>query len=248
MDENTKELIKKFIYIKSKEYIESKGVGASAAGRTFEELLGKKADNISMPDYHDIEIKTKLDFCKGNITLFNCTPLGENENEIKRLKEKYGYKDKYIPSEKNLQISVYNARLKAVNSGVLFTLKIDHTDGKVYLVVLNRSLEVIEKSVYWTFDMLKTRLYNKLKKLALIRVKRRVINGKMHYYYYRLELYTLKEFETFIELLEKNIIFVTFHIGIFRSGKRKGTTHDRGTAYEILEKDINQLYNKKYYS
>lgn len=238
------ELKQKFKEISKMGYIESRGTGPSAAGKTFEDLIGKASDNLPLPDFKNVEIKTKLDMSKSYITLFNMTPRGNNKYEIKRITETYGYSDYLVPKKKIFQVSIQGDRLKIIKQNFLFKLKIDYKEEKIFLIILDRFLNIVEQDVYWTFDSLKVRLYDKIKYLTIVKTKSKFIDGKMHYQYYQLEAYKLKDFSTFLGLIEKGVIFVTFHVGVYRNGKRKGETHDRGTAFEIKNENLCMLFER----
>ena len=98
--------------------------------------------------------------------------------------------------------------------------------------------------MYWTFDLLKEKLYRKLKNMAFVSAMRKIENDKEYFKYYKLEIYKLKSFDTFINLLKAGIIRVTFKIGVFRSGDKKGKIHDHGTGFDIEEKNLYKLYDQ----
>ena len=60
-------------------------------GDFFEELLDIKSGSFEIPDFKNIEIKTRKAFSKSYLKLFNATPDGNNLFEIKRIQKKYGY-------------------------------------------------------------------------------------------------------------------------------------------------------------
>ena len=43
--------------------------------------------------------------------------------------------------------------------------------------------------------------------------------------------------------MEQGIIRITFKIGVYREGEKKGEIHDRGTSFEIQEKDLQKLFH-----
>lgn len=59
-----------------------------------------------------------------------------------------------------------------------------------------------------------------------------------------MKVYSLKSFEEFIRLLEQGIIRVNFKLNIKTTGDKIGQIHDHGTSFDILEQDINKLYNE----
>ena len=56
--------------------------------------------------------------------------------------------------------------------------------------------------------------------------------------------YKLRDFQTFIKLIEEGIIEVQFKIGIHREEQNLGKTYDRGTDFSIKYDDISNLYKR----
>lgn len=56
-------------------------------------------------------------------------------------------------------------------------------------------------------------------------------------------IYLLKDFDTFLHLLEQGIIRITFKINVTLSGPRKGKICDHRTGFDIQEKELLKLYN-----
>lgn len=237
-------LKKKFAEIKNMNWVESVRKGSTGSGRTFEKLLGIEENNLEIPDYNDIEIKVKRSHSNSFTTLFNCTPEGPHYCEIERIKEKYGYPDKVLKEAKILHNSVYCNQKVKINDSYYFQLHVSEIEEKLYLKVIDRFGNVIEDTMYWTFDLLKEKLYRKLKNMAFVSAMRKIENGKEYFKYYKLEIYKLKSFDTFINLLKAGIIRVTFKIGVFRSGDKKGKIHDHGTGFDIEEKNLYKLYDQ----
>lgn len=237
-------LKKKFTEIKKKGYVETSRPGPTGVGKTFEDLLGKKEDRSFEPDFHGIEIKTKQVYSIHNTTLFNLTPLGEEEFEIKRIVREYGYPDKILPRNKVFLATIYGNCPSVVSSRYFMRLKVDYLTKKIRLVVINFDMQLLDDSVYWNFEEIEERLYKKLKYLAIINASKKRENGKDYYHYKSIDFYKLKDFATFLKLIEIGIICVEFHIGVFREGKRKGEIHDRGTSFRIKESNITYLFDK----
>ena len=101
------ELITKFNEIKKKDWIIGKATGRGNIGLTFEQELGIVQNDLELPDYNGIELKTRGNFSRAYITLFNATFDGPNQLETKRLVNMYGYPDKIIDSVNVLNAKVY---------------------------------------------------------------------------------------------------------------------------------------------
>ena len=100
MDKSIALLQKKFQEIKKKGYVKSVRRGNTGIGATFEALLGKPEECFELPDFNGIEIKTRREYSKSYISLFNAVPTGSTYYEVKRLRDNYGYRD---PKDHNLK-------------------------------------------------------------------------------------------------------------------------------------------------
>jgi len=74
MNENYEELKELFNKIKNMGWVEAHRTGNTGIGKTFEDLLDKKEDNLSLPDFKDIEIKSQRNATNSMITLFTKSP------------------------------------------------------------------------------------------------------------------------------------------------------------------------------
>ena len=244
MDEKFKILKKEFERIKNMGYVKSSRKGSTGIGKTFEDLLGKEEDSLDMPDYLGIEIKTRRSYSRSYITLFSCAPKGQTNYEIKRLKDTYGYPDKVLKQFKVLSAIAYANHSEMVANRYLFKLKVDHIENKVYLIITDKFFNDFEKITYWSFELLKEKVERKLQNLAVIKAWPNKKDGIDYYKYYAIDFYKLKNFEKFIELIEKGVIRVCFKIGIYRDKEHLGEIQDRGTGFQIQESDLNKLYDK----
>lgn len=238
MEKRFKDLIKNFQIIKNKNWIQSTRKGSSGIGRTFEELLKIDENNFSIPDYNGIEIKTKRQYSDSYTTLFNCNPC----NDIEMIKNKFGYPDKILSDYKVLNNSVFSKRLTKINPIYHFTLHVSREDKKVYLYIYNMNLELIDKSINWTFKSIETKL-NKVKYLGFVMALRKIVSGNEYFKYYKLNIYKLKSFDNFINMIENSTIRITFKLSIFRNGIRKGKTHNHGVGFDIKESDLLKIYD-----
>lgn len=121
---------------------------------------------------------------------------------------------------------------------------VNREDEKIDLLVIDHLGEIMDIGVSWSFDWLEERINLKLRYLALVRASSRIIDGKGYFYYYKINFYQYKGFETFISLIEQGIISVTFNIGYNKSGQRMGEIHDGGTYFSIDVNNINLLYDE----
>lgn len=122
-------------------------------------------------------------------------------------------------------------------------IKIDKSQEKIFLLIFDVHGNLIEKNVYWDFSTIKEKLYRKVKIIAYITASRKFINGTEYFKYNTITVYKLKDFESFINAIKNRKIKITFKIGIFKSGIRKGETHDHGTGFDIKKEELLEVYD-----
>lgn len=236
------ELNKKFNEIKNKEYIKGIYNNLSAIGRTFEQELGLERNKESVPDYENIEIKTKRPYTKSYINLFCAVPTGEEENELKRIKDTYGYPCKKDKKYKVIYAEIYGDKINSAGMKYKYKLEVNKENQKLYLCVYNKYNELIEKKSYWTFEYLEQRLMTKLKYLAVINAWPKEIEGWNYFKYYKINYYVLKKFERFLDLIENGKIKLTLKVGIYLDPENYGKMYDHGCAFGISEENLKELF------
>lgn len=244
MDLEIKKLNQKFILIKNMSWIKSIRKGWGGIGITFEYLLGNNENDFEIPDYNGIEIKTRRAYSKSNITLFSCAPEGPHYHEIERLKDLYGYPDSVCRNFKVLNAIVSANKITKVGLFFYFQLKIDRAAKKIFLLVYNSKKILIEDIVYWDFDTIYTKVYRKLKYMALAKALVKRKNKEEYFKYYKLTIYKLKDFDNFLTALEKGKISISFKISVYRDGKYKGKIYDHGTSFNLSEENLLEIFEK----
>lgn len=244
MDDSIKELYEKFVCIKNMGFIKSKRNGTGGIGYTFETLIGKPEENFPIPDFNGIEIKTCRKNTGRNVHLFTAAPDGDflfpNERVLKYL----GYPDK-----KMAKVKVFNMNFTARKYKTIGWYK----EGKIVVNKKDEKIDFIAREIYgktfpidtsWSFKMLEDKLNLKLKYLARIIADVKIIDNTEYFHYNQIKFFKLKSFNTFISLIEKGYIKISFNIGVFRNGNKEGKIHDRGVGFSINEKYINLLYDE----
>lgn len=239
-----KNLKKEFERIKNMGYVKATRSGPTGIGKTFEDLLRKQENSLELPDCNGIEIKTKGGYSRCYTTLFGATPQGKKEFEIERLRSTYGYPDEVYKHQKFLHASVQANCSTLVGNRFLFKLVVKYEQQKIFLLIMDRNMNILEEKAYWDFETLRTKLERKVQYMALVKAWPNNINDEVYYKYYDIDFYKLKGFVEFIRLIEDGTIRITFKIGIFRKGFRAGKLHDRGTGFEIQEIDMLKLFDK----
>ena len=236
-------LKEKFEKIRKHGWIASLREGTTGIGYTFETLIGKVEDDFPIPDFGTIEIKTRFQNAVRDITLINATPDGDYLFPIKRIYEFFSYPDKTNPEYKVFyaSMSVYPKYAGAKNR---FKLHINRESKKISILCIKPDGTIINPNISWSFECLEEKIYRKLKYLCIVKAKAKYFGGVQHFLYYQISFYMLRDFETFIKLMEDGIIKITFMIGVHRSGTKKGQMNNHGVAFDISEVDIEKLFTK----
>ena len=245
MEKNIYELLQKFDNIKQRGYIPSITNNKNGSGLTLEYLIGSTGGDICIQDFKNIEFKTLNTYSNSNLNMFSCAPDGKYCLATQWLSWKYGYPDKVYRKIRILKALV-NTKLNKVGLFYYFSLRVNKKNKTIILYVYNIKKELINSDIYWDFDSIEEKLIRKLSTLALITNQKMEKNGKIYYKYTNIRIYKLKSFEKFIKLIEKDMIFVNFKTGVYKSGYYKGKFHDHGTGFEIERENIEKLYNRIY--
>lgn len=243
MDKNIKLLQKQFKKIKSMEYVKSIRRGNTGVRATFEYLLEKNEESFEMPYYYGIEIKVKRSYSQAYITLFNAVPIGSHYHEVKRLRDIYGYRDPKDKNLKKLNVDIYSNKLNKIGLWYYFKLKVDRETEKIYLYVYDKYKTLIDTSTYWKFDILKEKLYRKLQVLALVKAWPNRIGECEYFKYYGMNIYILKDFNAFINSIEKGLIKIVLKIGSYHDKKRYGHVSSHDVSFCIREEDLLNLFD-----
>ena len=232
------EEIKKIGWVK--EIRKSRG----SCGNTFEYLLKKEEDDFPVPDYNDIEIKVMNDNSKTNLHLFNLVPDGDYLFPIKRILYELGWPNGKEEHERVLYQTFNSLDYNKLVYGKKAKINVNYDERKVELIAFNHKNENMNIGISWSFNYLKERLLLKLQYLAFVRVSSCIISGEGYYHYHKVNYYKLKDFDTFINLIDKGIIEITFKIGVYKSGKRIGQVYDHGTDFSIAVSNLHLLYDE----
>ena len=246
MHKSIDELKDAFKRIKENGWVKSLYKGNNGVGLTFESLLGIDRNELEIPDYNGIELKTKRYSSKSYIILFSSKPEGRFYHEAQRIKDTYGYPHKIYKECKVLNNSVYCNKKSKIGMNYYFKLDIDREDQRIYLVIFDTKNNQLERSVYWDFEVLREKLYRKLKYVALIKAYSKIDeDSNFEFFKYNsLKIYKLINFEKFLEALEKGKIRLNFKLNIKTKGENLGKIHDHGTSFDILEENFEFLFER----
>ena len=234
------DLLIKFLSVKERGYVKTLRKGSTGIGYTFETLIGKKEESFPIPDFRSIEIKVKKQYGKGGITLFNAVP----DNEVfatRRLYEEYGALNKNMNYNKTFMLNVNSINYTKYGRHY-FKLKVDYDNRLIRLLVEDLDHNLIDNTASWSFDSIESKIYGKIKCLAIVKAKEKIIDSDSYYFYYHIGFYEIKSAKRFFELVDNGIIDVTFKVSTYLKGIKYGEMNNHGTGFNINIKNLLDLY------
>lgn len=242
--------IKKFKYkfydIRRMGMIKSKRKGTTGAGYTFESLIGKQEDQECKPDFGSIEIKTRNAFTKSPMNLFTFNPTSLNGGyAIQDIFDNY----KYLKENTNEIVfsrNVYYCK-KIQKNSYSFNLFLDPEEKRLYLTSLKDNIYE-SKICYWDLDKLKEKVENKLQLLAVVKAYPYTRNNETYFKYLKMNLYKLKNFEKFIELIISDKIFISISLKQKENSDKKKYIDNHGCAFRIVNEAFDELFQEIDYS
>lgn len=238
-------LEKRFEAVKKQGYIKSLNEYKNSVGITLENALGASGENFNIPDFDDIEIKAVRGYYDAEFDLFNSAPDGKYINSTKWISENYGYPDRVYKDINVFKGNIFCNSIKSIGIKYRFKLDINKEEKRIYLNIYNSKYDLINKDIFWDFDTLEEKLIRKDSKIALFWYCKKYIEGSTYFYFYKMKYYELQSFEKFIEGIEKGIIFLTFKIGVNKSGRNAGQFVDHGTSFRISKENLRKLFYEK---
>ena len=245
MTSNFENLLSNFELIKKRGWICSSTRSTGAIGITFERELGLLENNSFYPDYKDIEIKCSSKKAMYPLTLFSISFDGPGPRELQRIVELYGYPDNTFKNQNVLNINLSIKKTYLIKNKYYFNLEINENEEKIYLVVRDKKHNVIDRISYIYFATIKNRLITKMHNLAFVYGDCKYENNNFYFKYTDILLYTLKDFDTFLNLLKNDDILTSIGYRINKSAKHFGKTSSKNIVFAIHHNKISKLFNKE---
>lgn len=217
------EITKKLTQIKKQGYVKTLRKGPTGIGYTLETLLGIKENNISSPDYGEIELKAQRENHTGMTTLFTFNNKAWKMNPLEAIR-KYGSLDK-------------NGRL-----GMYYTMGMKPNSAGLFLVVDDKSVMVrhIDGNIVavWLLSEIEKRFESKVRNVLLVKAKVEERDGVEYFLFDRARLLSQGTTQAILKnQFENGQLLVDLRL------HDKGTmARNHGTGFRIYENNIENLY------
>jgi len=247
MDDKVLDGFKKdFLAIREKGFIESHRTHNTGIGKTFEDLIGIVENNNFLADYEDIlELKSSRELSNSMVTLFTKAP-SHPKGVNSTLRETYGEPDQKAGGLKTIHTTFGAVKFNTFFGKWGFKLEIDEEKRRIYLLI--KSLETDKKEnieIYYDFDIIKEIIEKKCDYIAYIKADPKIEDGKEFFHFKKATLLSGLTFEKFIQFVKEGLILYDIRIGVYRSGKLKGKTHDHGSGFRVLKHNIDKIFTKE---
>lgn len=230
--EGYKEIIKSLLEIKAMSFVKTHRAGNTGIGKTIEDLLGVKENNVPGPNHKMLELKSARMNTKSMLTLFTKSPLPEKANSM--LLKKFGYYLAKETGKKELHTTVNAVSYNKLNGKIGF--KIQVKKSKLELVSKNKVI-----LGYWDKETLRNCFEKKLQKVLYVKAQNRGNGSKEEFWFKEAWVLGWFDFDGFVKLLEQGIIVVDIRIGQYANGK----THDHGTAFRVHPGNLEKCFKHR---
>ena len=221
------QLMKKLSKIKQMGYVVSLRRGNTGIGYTLETLLGVKENNLKIPDFGDIEIKSQRDRVSNRVTMFTFNR-GVWKIKQSELIERYGYVD--TKGRPSLYCTVDS---KPNNQGL--HLKVEEETVRLYHVDNTLVAEWLGKGLIDTFR-------KKMSALVIVHAATRLnSNQKEEFWFNEAYFLTHPDQDNFLDLIKKDIVIVDVRMHL----KESGSVRNHGTGFRIEEKFLNLCFGNR---
>lgn len=215
---NEELIIERFKAIKALGWVKSNRRNNTGIGKTFEDYVGVVENNIDEPDLYGFEIKSHRSESSSYVTLFTKSPTSP-KGANGYLKDTFGSDYENI-SLKKLHTSMFANSFNSYDNRLSFKLINDKNTERIYIGVYTLTdKQLIDSSVYYSYDDIRKILLQKLKDLFYVSAERKFENGFEYFYFSNAEIYSEPTFENFLQLLNNGFIMYDIRIGSYASGK-----------------------------
>ncbi len=211
--------------LSEKGWVKSNRQHDTGIGKTLEDYLGITENNIALPDFGIMELKSQRINTSSMMTLFTKSPEGATNAEIR---ERFGYPDPEFPNVKIIHQTIDNGHKNAMG----FHCKIDKKQNKLFLLKKNKVFG------HYGLDFLKQKAIEKIGD-GLILVLAEAKKEKRQEYFYFKQAYILKDIDPTKFLVHSKY---DIRLGVYHSGQQKGRPHDHGSAFRITERALPLLF------
>lgn len=228
---NLNQLKSKLLQIKKMGFTQTHRTGNTGIGKTLEDLLGIKENNIPLHDIKGVaELKAYRKDAKSMLTLFTLEPLPAGDNRDKNLLDNFGYSKRDNGRPKELHSTLSCKR---------------YNNQNLKLLVEKDNVRVMGKgkrlNIYWDMKTLKKKFHNKLPALVYVLSSSKIMRGKEFFHFNEAYFLTDFDFDSFKKMVKKDYVVVDFRMFY----KPNGQVRNHGTGFRVKINKLDDCFKKK---
>lgn len=223
---NLATLKKELQRVKQLGFVPTHRVGDTGIGKTLEDLLHIKENNIPLHDIAGVaELKAYRRSAKSMLTLFTLEPLPKGGDRDRMLLDNFGYSRRNNGRSKELHSTL---SCKKYNNQ---SLKLSVARDKIRIQGNGKRL-----NIYWDVESIQKKFSDKLPALVYVLANTKEIKSKELFHFNEAYLLSGFDFELFKKMVKKDHIVVDFRMYY----RPNGSVRNHCTGFRIK---INKLYN-----
>ena len=226
-----KTLKEKLRQIKKIGFVKTHRRGDTGIGKTLEDLLGIKENNIPLPDIGEVaELKSYRKNTKSMMTLFTLEPLPKGGDRDRLLLDNFGYSKRDNQRSKELHTTLSCKRYNNQN------LKLSVEKDKIRVKGKGKRL-----NIFWDMESLRNKFDEKLPALVYVLADTKVVDG-VEYFHFN-EAYLLEDFD--FELFKKRVRADDIVVDFRMYYRPNGSVRNHGTAFRVKINKLDDCFSKK---
>lgn len=221
-----KSLKKKLRQIEKNGFVKTHRAGDTGIGKTLEDLLGIKENNIPLHDIAGVaELKAYRKDATSMLTLFTLEPLPRGGDRDRLLLDNFGYSKRDNQRTKELHITLSCRRYN--NQG----LKLSVEKDKIRVKGKGKRL-----NIFWNMESVEEKFHKKLPALVYVLAQRKILDDIEYFHFNEAYLLTDFDFNSFKKMVRRDEIVVDFRMYY----RPNGSVRNHGTGFRVK---INRLYS-----
>ena len=226
-----KTLKEKLRQIKKMGFVKTHRRGDTGIGKTLEDLLGIKENNIPLPDIGEVaELKSYRKNAKSMMTLFTLEPLPKGGDRDRLLLDNFGYSKRDNQRSKELHSTLSCKRYNNQN------LKLSVEKDKIRVKGKGKRL-----NIFWDMESLRNKFNEKLPALVYVLADTKIVD-EIEYFHFN-EAYLLEDFD--FELFKKRVRADDIVVDFRMYYRPNGSVRNHGTAFRVKINKLDDCFSKK---
>ena len=224
-------LKKKLKKIKNLGFVKTHRKGDTGIGKTLEDLLGIRENNIPLPDIREVaELKAYRKSAVSMLTLFTLEPKPKGGDRDRTLLDGFGYSNRDNKRSKELHSTLSCKRYNNQQ------LKLAVRKDRICIVGKGRKL-----NIYWEIEDLERKFEEKLPALVYTLAESKNIKRVEHFHFNEAYLLEGFDFEKFKNMIKKDQIVVDLRMYY----KPDGSVRNHGTGFRVKIKKLYDAFETK---